>query len=357
MNSKDIVTTHVVRVIAKDQRYKEKPYPAIPVLDDGIGTYITGQHIVPGVPETENNLTKAEMVGSKELTVAKKKKFPYIINPENPTHIFHEKKLNLSKKSNGDYVNTKDKALFDFFLLQRFVSPSLSEFREGYHYFYIEDKEKEADESISKEHRIYKAMHFVKEHTSIRSLEDIALYLNYKVNKFHIPLKVLSKIQLESKILDACKTHPDAVSECFSKSAKEIMYVLKLVDYDIVSLKSGSFYDGDLFIGNTPESILDFIRKEDNKEIVLKWGENYRAKEGIVVEGIDDREIATNRDKVYADAKESFERDLKNSQTVLKKKLTGMSEEKLNAYAVKNGIPEDAIAVLDTKKLISLLVR
>ena len=140
MNSKDVVTRLVVRVIAKDQRYKEKPYPAIPVLDDGIGAYITGQHIVPGVPKTENNLTMAEMIGTKDLTIAKKKMFPFVINPENPTHIFHMMKLNLSKNSKNEYINAKDKALFDFFLLQKFVSPSLSEFREGYNYFYIEDK-------------------------------------------------------------------------------------------------------------------------------------------------------------------------------------------------------------------------
>ena len=354
---KDIVTTKVVRLIAKDGRYKKQPYPAIPVKDDAMGTYITGQHIIPGIPETENNLTSAEMLGKKELTVKKKNKFPFVINPDNPTHMFHMKKYNLSQKSNGDYIHAQDKAHIDFFLLQKFVAPSLAEFRKGYHYFYIEDKEKEANDSISKQDRIYKAMKFVKEHTSIRSLEDIALYLNFKIKKFNIPTKVLSKIQLEEKIMNACKTHPDFVSECFSKWAKEIMYVLKLVDYDIVSLKNGAFYDGSTFIGNTPESILAYIRDDDNRNIILKWAEDYRGKEGVIIEGVDNNEIATDRDKVYKQVKDSFEMDIRKSKASLKSKLSKFSEEKLGIYAKGHGIPEDAIAVLSTEKLIEILVR
>lgn len=357
MNSKDVVTKMVVRLIAKDRRYKEKPYPAIPVLDDRIGTYITGQHIVPGDPSTEGNLTVKEMIGEDSLTIAKKKKFPFVINPENPTQMFHMMKLNLSKNSKSEYVNAKDKAFFDFFLLQKFVAPSLSEFREGYHYFYIEDKEKEANEAISKEDRVYNAMRFVKEHASIRSLEDIALYLNYKVKIIHIPLKVLSKTQLEFKIMNACKTHPDVVSECFSKRAKEIMYVLKLVDYDIVSMKSGAFYDGSIFIGNTPDSILDYIRKEENKEIILKWADAYRKKEGVVIEGVDDKDIATDKDKMYAEAKNEFETDLKRARASLEGKLLKMDEDKLNSYAEKHGISGDVVAILDREKLIDLLIR
>jgi CRISPR/Cas system-associated endonuclease/helicase Cas3 len=173
----------------------------------------------------------------------------------------------------------------------------------------------------------------------------------------HIPLKVLSKNQLEFKIMEACKSHPDTVSECFSKRAKEIMYVLKLVDYDIVSMKSGAFYDGSIFIGNTPDSILDYIRKEENKEIILKWAEAYRKKEGVVIEGIDDKDIATDKDKMYAEAKNEFETNLKYARASLEGKLLKMDEKKLNSYAEKHGISGDVVAILDRDKLIDLLIR
>jgi hypothetical protein len=89
------VNRREVVIMAIKEKYRKTPFTSQSVKDENIHTYLTGQHIVPGDPSTEGNLTVDEMTGVKMLSDAKIKRFPYVINPETSYAITHGRKLNL----------------------------------------------------------------------------------------------------------------------------------------------------------------------------------------------------------------------------------------------------------------------
>ena len=98
----------IVRVVANDKRYTKSSYPSVAVYRDDWGTFITGQHIDPNDPNTNGNLTLAQMRGLDPLTDAQKKKFGgYVINPDNQLNIKHNWKLDITVEG-GYPVNAKD---------------------------------------------------------------------------------------------------------------------------------------------------------------------------------------------------------------------------------------------------------
>jgi len=338
------ITKKVVRVISVDPRYRKSPYPAVAVLDERANTYITGQHINPEDPSTIGNLTIKEMIGEVDLSEDKKKKFPYIINPENPVPIIHLKRLNLSRYEDGSYVAPKDKALYDFYQLQRrVVAPSKDKVKKGTHYFYIEDKEQEARQYVTKKDTIFKAQKLVREQTAARSLVDVALFLNYSVPGFNVNVDVLTKLQLEEKILVACEKHPYDVIKSYSKDSKQILYILKLETNKIIQRKEGNFFDGGRFLGATVEEVIRFMDRKENETFVTKWAKQYHDKvktlpddipetsvEGVDEEKAKEKAILENQVKV---------RNAKRGQ--LKSRMSRTKDDdKLIAIAIENGVTE-----------------
>ena len=279
------VRQKIIRIVAVDKRYIKEPYPAIAVWDSAKNCYLTGQHIDPSVASTRQNLTVDEMTGKRMLSEEKIKRFPYIINPEETIRIIHMMKLDISKDELGGPVNPVDYAKFIFIKgYCPFVANAKTSVRPGTDYFYIEDLEAEAEERVKVSDLKYEAEKCVREKTTIRSLKDIALMLNYKIKNFSIPFESMTEVRVKDELLKACDKHYNEVISCYRDDANEEIYIYKLVFNKIIDNKNGAFYDGSFLVGTSVDAVKIFMKssKEENQRYINKWGKLLLEKEGKI---------------------------------------------------------------------------
>lgn len=278
--------SRIVRLVSVDKRYRANIYPSVPVKDESINAYLTGQHIDPKKPETRNNLTLLEMTGRSTISEDKLNRFPHILFVETiengkPKQIVyplkHGDKCNLSQDATGKYLFPRDKAMFDYWQHQPVIVSKKEDVIPGETMFYIEDREAEAAKRVSIEDLIFEAQTLVRS-SNIGKYNDIALLLNYNIKGFNINVSVLTELQIKDKLIEACKNYPDVVINCFAKGVEKDLFILKLIDKGIITTINGSYYDGKMFVGQSLDEIKSFIEKPSNQEYLNKWGrllENY----------------------------------------------------------------------------------
>lgn len=270
-----------VRIIAKSNKYKKYTFPAMAKYDDRIANYLTGQHKTIDNPD---GLTKEEMtMPYNELPAKKKKIYEFVINPDVPHHIKHMRLLDVTTDENGVPINPKDYWDLEFFKLVPQVAPDLKSFKPGgEHIFYIEDEHKEAEDLVSNKRLVYKAMDKIMTKSSVQNYKEIALLLSYYIPNYVINTSTNSALMIEKALLEACEKHPEKVLECFTKPAQEILYVLKLKDNGIISYRAGSYFDGDMFLGNEPTEVIRFSKTKEGAAFHGKWAKMLGKIEGKV---------------------------------------------------------------------------
>lgn len=271
-----------VKLIATDdKRYKDTPYPFMCVMDDSIGTYLTGQHIDPNDQDTYDNLTLEEMTGQERLSAEKKKRFPFVIDPLKRINFNNRQVFDLSKDGKGSFMNPKDAALVN--LLRNytwFVAGSRDEIQAKKHYFYLHDEIYEAEQKVSKADKIYEAQKFVREDLASDGMFDVALVLSYKLKDFIFDPKDFNPIVLKEKILETCEKKPDKILECKTDGHLDEVFILKLSLHDIIKRRGTDFYDGSKFLGKDLYDLRRFMKQEENMSIVSKWNRLLAEKEG-----------------------------------------------------------------------------
>ena len=275
------MSTQRVRIVSTDPRYRKEPYPAIPVYNERIGTYLTGQHIDPTNPDTFKNLTLKEMLGEEKLSDEKREKFPHVIIPEHRIPISHLRWFDISVDSKGNPINPKDVAELNFFKLQDFVADSKGAVKKGYHYFYIEDLIQEAVQRISKRDARYQAEKKIREEVNIKKYKEIGLLLNYVEEGFNINVNGMSEVLLQDRLLEACEEFPHSVLKCFDRESEENIFVLKVHHYGIIQKKGKSFVDGQQYLGETIDDVKKFMRSSDGQVYKRRWVNLVAKREGL----------------------------------------------------------------------------
>jgi len=262
-----------VKLIAVDKRYKESSYPFRPVYSERLGTYKTGQHIDPAIPETSGNLTLDEMTGEVKLSEDKRKRFPYVIKPEVQINFVNGQEFDLTKEKDGTPVNPKDVALFNLLREEAwFVSPSKDKLIPRKHYFYIKDDLFEAEQRVKKSDMAYRAEKFIREEMTPEGLRDIALVLSYKLKDFNYKAEKFTDIMLKDRLLELCKSKPEKILECKESGTSDDIYVLKLALHGIIKRRGNDFYtDTGSLIGTDLEQVKKYMRMDDNTMTVSKW--------------------------------------------------------------------------------------
>lgn len=266
----------IVEIISKDKRYRKEPYPSRPAYDTRLKTYLTGQHIVPGDKDRADYLTNEEMIDVQKISAAKLKKFPAssVISPNDVTMISHRRKLNLTpiegkdanSKYPGDFIYPADKALYEYLLEREFVARSEDEYNNNVHYFYILDKETVAVARLSKREKRYQAEKFIREKVKITKYRSMALLLNHKITDFNILYENVTDAMLQDSLLEAAEKYPDIVLACDPEKNPQIekeLFVLTLIDKQLISIKSGAYYDGGKFIGSTVPAVIETLEKDE----------------------------------------------------------------------------------------------
>lgn len=273
-------SSRIIRLISVEKRYRTIPYPSVPIFDETLNTYLTGQHIDPSDPTTEGNLTRAEMCQETPISPEKAAKFPVIIYVEtklsekskkfNTYPLKHGASLNVAKDESGMIIDPYARAMYGYWLQQPIVALSEDKIVKGTTVFYIEDRVAISEARMSKEDLIFEAQTLIRS-ASIGKYRDIALLLNYNIPGFNVNIDVLTETQVKDKLITACKENPQKVIDCFAKGMEKDLFVLKLVSRNFITVKNGSFYDGKQFLGRTLDEVKSFVAATENSEYLTKW--------------------------------------------------------------------------------------
>ena len=269
----------IVKIFSLDPKYRVTPYPAVPAEDLANDTYITGQQFIPNVTKPDEFLTKDEMTGKKPLTAKKMALFPFVINPLDQYNIVHGMTLDLSTDDEGRVVNPKDKAIFTFLKLQEFIAPSKSEYRKSKHYFYIDDREAQAEKEVRQMKTEFVAQQFIYKNTTGDNLKNIGLLLGYYIKGFPGTFPGFTDTMILGKLLQAAKEHPAEVMRCDTEEAKNELFVLRLVNENLLKHRQDGFFDGGTFLGSTPMEAFIALNKKENELILSRCTQGLMKKE------------------------------------------------------------------------------
>lgn len=263
-----------VRFVAVDKRYMRTPYPAIAPHSKSMGTYVTGQHVDPEDETTYGNLTEDEMLGEIEIKpAARKKKFAYVINPDNPVFIIHMQKYNCKVDEKGNPLHPRDYWEAHFILEQNIVANTRRNVKTGKHYFYLEDKDKEAALTVSEFDARYAAEKFIRESLSISDYKDIIELLNLKYPYFQENVKGMSQVRMFETLLKHAHDKPQEIVDISREEAKDELFISKLVARRILKKRVDGIYDGQQLVGRTLDEVILYLHTTEGQSSLEKWGQ------------------------------------------------------------------------------------
>ena len=279
-----IRVTQKVKVITPKGKYTRSPYQhAIPVSIKS-RLPVTGQEHVITQP--------AKWSGDEKLTPAEKTALqmgasPFIINPANHILIMHgyeydnsyDSTIGVGKDGNDKeiervYVNPKDHAELTAILAssESPVARSKAEYNKNKHNFYVDDKEKEAQEKINTIDLSFEAENFVRNEMGSGRFPEVVIYLGYAVPEYKATPGNLSDTRIKSLVLDACRKFPQEVLKMRGPGATRVVFVTKVISHGIIQRKKNNdFYYGDIYIGPNFDSVVEWMEDRRNSHIVTKW--------------------------------------------------------------------------------------
>ncbi|MBC8315558.1 MAG: hypothetical protein H8E51_08640 [Bacteroidetes bacterium] len=265
-----------VRIIALEKRYRQNVYPFAVSFNQTTGEFMTGQDL-----SYEKMTGKTALIKSEKAALGNER--PFIINPDNHYPLKHGRTFNISYDEDDKGVRVydvaKDHAEFDFFELQAEVAKDKKSYKRGTHYFYIEDKEKEAEFQLIENDKCFEAESLMRNKTASGRYGDVIMLLNMYAPGYNLDPAVLSELQMKAHIIDACRKFPDVILMFGKKEVEEIVFAAKLVKHNIIERKNGLdfYYKGD-FIGTTIESVREYLRDPKKAELVTKWAKQIESK-------------------------------------------------------------------------------
>lgn len=234
-----------VRLIAVNPKYRTLPFFCVPVYDEAKRTYKTGQE----------DMTPEEL--SKE---------PLVIDPDTQYPVRHMEEYDTTKR--------KDQIMLALIKTQETIAPKSSLVVAGRHLFYLQNIEEEAGENVSKIDKMFDALAKVKENTSIGRQKDIAIFLGIDVSQ---PISVI-----QDRIYRFCQNEPEKVLEFFDENSATKLFVMKLRQYNIISMRDGKYLDNEIFVGRSIEEVMHFVQDRKNEAHVTRWGYRLDKIEGTV---------------------------------------------------------------------------
>jgi len=277
---KDQLVKEKKKIIAVHPNYRRSPYQYTIPISNTSKKFITGQ---------EDVLTEDKMRGKDKLTVQDKKKLqmgdsPFIINPDIIHPLLHGRVYDLSYTTDGadkEYVNPRDYAEFTCFTKAEIVAKDKESVVKDKHYFYVEDKEKDAQVKINKMDLAWEAESFARSDMGTGRWKDLILLLNLEIPGYNYDPDNLSDTRIKEIVLEACKENPDIVLKLKREDSAFTIFALKLIKYKIISKKDGpDYYYNDTYIGVSIDAIKAYVQNTDHESLVTKWGRIIESKEG-----------------------------------------------------------------------------
>ena len=262
-----------VRFLAQERKYITDPYPAVAPLDSVNNIFITGQHYEANDKDRQGFLTQAEITGEQEIRpAARAKRFSPLITETSTVMIIHNKQYDCTMNGSDVPNNPKDYWDAHFIIAQReLVAPSKTKATVK-HLFYLDDKDEEAKHFVISSDAKYEAEKLIREKASIDEYKDVVMLLNLSTKDFHVDWKTMSSTRLKEVLLRQAATNPDSVKFAFSEQGKDVLFMAKLIEQNIITRKNNAYYDGQKFIADSHEKFVSYISDTLNDSDVSKWG-------------------------------------------------------------------------------------
>jgi hypothetical protein len=136
----------------------------------------------------------------------------------------------------------------------------------GVHRFYLEDKEDDAKETVSKVKTEYEAMTRIKG-MSLEEMQDFARVIGIgRVDK-------LTAIQVEAALMEKAKSEPIKVMEAMEDPNRKVKaFLKKLIEKNIIRLGAGKYMYNNEILGLNEQAVLDYLKNKENVNMVSEFG-------------------------------------------------------------------------------------
>lgn len=236
-----------VRIVATKRTFQEAPFFVAPKFDPQRSVFV--------IKGTEWKAARNESDG-----VYRTSEYPVEL-AEDLSYKF--KHLQIFDKS-----LPQDKALLDILEDSGFLATNKNAVHPSKHRFYIEDKEAEAAETLSKAKSKRKAFAIL-DNMSLSDIVDFA-----RLKPFNINVSTMTNLQVEAAIVDLIEKNPQVFLNAASDPDKQYRVLLyKLTSSNILHHEpvTGKItYNGEV-IGMTEESVIAYIKDPSNAKIITEW--------------------------------------------------------------------------------------
>ena len=188
------------------------------------GRFLTGQP----------DLTYEQMIGKDTIPPEVRKKYPYIINPEQPQKVFHNIPL--------DITDPEVAAKVQLAILSERIAPCKSDFNSGIHDGYLVDKEADADREVSEFELKHKAYEVIRGYDSA-DLPILVLLVSLQSTNAEMEGAKTEKQMINALYKHADKNPHDIIncSEEHNPHIKDQLFIAYCVKHKLVSKRGGNF--------------------------------------------------------------------------------------------------------------------
>lgn len=235
------VKIETVKIIAINKKYKEKPYFMCMPYDNKLNKCVNGLEDISPLM-----ISKMELVPKEEDT------FPIQNNME----------FKLEKNDKGNYLLTRDYALYKLALVDPNIANSRAE-ATNKHLFYIENFEKEAEQIVSVSKAKAQAGGKVAELVSLKDMYDVLFYMGKNPSS-------LSQTRAEGELYKLVEERPKDVLEYFNKieHSRKIVFVKKCLSYGFLKKNSNGYIQyEDNTLGANDDEAASFLWDEKHSSI------------------------------------------------------------------------------------------
>jgi hypothetical protein len=238
----------IVRLVGTEQKYHTSPVYIAPKFESVTRTFTIGAKSYKGKEMTENE---------QKIVIAEGTPGGIRVSDCDSFQFKHLQRFDMSKE--------EDRFLLELALSDStMVAPSKADVNNGVHRYYVEDKDKEASDKVSKSQLVFNAMEKLRS-MSLQEMEDYGRLLG-------VWTKDISRSQLEAALYDMSLEKPSKILDvATNKDSKHKIFLRKLVSSGIVRVSNGKYMNGSELVGANEEYAIEFLRDSQNNALITQW--------------------------------------------------------------------------------------
>lgn len=240
-------TSGLVRLVGVNSKYHVAPVYLTPKFNEVTKTFTIGGVIYKTEMSDDNNEIKTYVAIGTPVRITNVDAFRYA----------HLQSFDMSQED--------QRFLLTIAMDDVMVAPNKESVNpDSVHRYYIEDKESEAKETISKSTLVLDAMQKIKS-MSLEEMTDYARLLQ-------IFRPDISRMQIEAELMRLAIEKPaDIIAVASDRNAKHKILLKKLVNAQILEIRGGKFMNGAELIGANEDFAIEFLRDANNSKLVEDW--------------------------------------------------------------------------------------